>query len=66
MKYRNLDPKKIKTRFKSSCNKCGVSLLKGVDAYYFPIGRHIYCIPCGHPSYQSFLESVADEEIYNM
>jgi hypothetical protein len=60
-KYRNLDPRYIKTKFNSTCKTCGINLPKGTNAIHFPASKAVFCQSCGHDDYQKFQESVADE-----
>ena len=62
-RYQN-DPREIKVKFAGACKKCGCRLPKGVNAFYFPNGKDLFCLPCGETSFRSFLESAADEEFY--
>lgn len=55
----------IKLRFETHCNECGKHLGRGVNAYYWPSDKEVLCLSCGHDDYQSFLSSVADENVYN-
>jgi hypothetical protein len=61
MSYKNLDPRYITTKFKSTCNTCEKSLPKGTTAIYFPATRKVCCVPCGEPDFRAFQESVEDE-----
>lgn len=59
------DPRMLVSRFPSKCFKCGVSIPKGVNAYYWPKDRRIYCLDCGHDDYIAFRSAAADEDVYN-
>ena len=60
------DPSQIKVRYTGKCATCGVTLPKGVNAYYWPIGRALYCLSCGDQPYREFLLSIQDEDMYNL
>jgi len=60
MSYKNLDPRYITTKFKSTCNTCEKSLPKGTTAIYFPASK-VCCVHCGEPDFRAFQESVEDE-----
>jgi predicted RNA-binding Zn-ribbon protein involved in translation (DUF1610 family) len=62
-RYKN-DPWPLKTKFPSTCAKCGRSLPKGSEAYYWPSSRKVFCPSCGEADYRQFLESAQDEEFY--
>lgn len=62
-RYEN-DPRPITTRFPSTCATCGKKIPKGINVYYYPANRKIYCLPCGETDYNAFLASAADEEWY--
>lgn len=63
-RYKN-DPYRLKVKFNSTCATCGCKLPKGVNAYYWPTSRKVYCLVCGDDDYRTFLESAVDEELYN-
>lgn len=63
-RYKN-DPYPLKVKFNSTCATCGCKLPKGVNAYYWPSSRKVYCLACGEKDYCSFLESAVDEELFN-
>jgi len=63
-RYAN-DPRMIKAKFTCSCSKCRIKLVKGVNIYYWPSSREVFCMSCGEESYQQFLSSAADEDVYN-
>lgn len=65
MNYYSNDPREIKTKFPSSCATCGCKLPKGVNVYYWPSSRKIYCLACGDEDYRQFLSLAADEEVMN-
>ena len=62
MRY-SKDPRWITARY-GRCEKCGAEL-KGKNALYFPIGRHVYCEKCGEPLWREFQSEKADEAVYN-
>ena len=64
MTYKN-DPRMITAKFNSVCSKCGCSLKKGTDIYYWPSYRKVYCESCGEADYRQFLSWAADEEVYH-
>jgi len=63
-RYTN-DPRMIKAKFTSCCSKCRAKLAKGVNIYYWPSSREVFCMTCGEASYRQFLSSAADEDVYN-
>jgi len=65
MGYQNNDPRVIKARFQSKCSTCKKTILKGDEAFYWPIGKKIKCIPCGQPDYNDFILNLQDEEFFN-
>jgi hypothetical protein len=62
-RYEN-DPRPITTRFPSICATCGTKIPKGINVFYYPASRKIYCTSCGIDEYNAFLASAADEEWY--
>ena len=66
MKTYNNDPREIKVKYACNCTTCGILLPKGVNVYYWPGTKQIYCRVCGEPSFRAFLESAWDEEQYQM
>jgi hypothetical protein len=64
-KYQDRDPKQLQVRYPGKCRTCGISLPKGVNAFYWPSSKSLYCIACGDQPYREFLSSVGDEEVYN-
>lgn len=63
MTYKN-DPRLITAKFASACSKCGCSVKKGTNIYYWPSDRKVYCLQCGAVPYRQFRSAVADEEAY--
>jgi len=63
-KFRDLDPRYIKTKFNSKCKTCGTSLPKGTTAIHFPASKAVFCQSCGTDDYQNFLSTLADEQFY--
>ena len=63
-RYAN-DPRMIKAKFTSCCSKCRAKLSKGVNIYYWPSSREVFCMNCGDASYRQFRSSAADEDVYN-
>lgn len=59
------DPRIIKTRFPATCKTCNCNIPKGINCYYWPRGKHIYCLSCGEAAYRVFLSNSADEEVYH-
>lgn len=57
------DPRWITARFESVCKDCGDIIEIGHQAFYYPLGKHIYCKKCGDPRYAQFLAEVHDEEL---
>ena len=41
-----LDPRWITTRYAGPCSKCGATIPKGSQAFYYPNGRKIYGSSC--------------------
>lgn len=64
LRYKD-DPRIIKAKFKSKCKTCKCLIPKDVNCYYWPRGKHIYCLSCGESEYRSFLSSAADEDVYH-
>ncbi len=62
----NNDPREIKLKYPCPCATCGIQLHKGVNVYYYPGTKKIYCRSCGEDSFRAFLESKWDEEQYQM
>lgn len=63
MTYKN-DPRMLTAKFTSVCSKCGCSIKKGTDIYYWPSDRKVFCLNCGEAPYQQFQSSAADEDVY--
>jgi RNase P subunit RPR2 len=59
------DPYMLKLRYSGTCKKCKTALGRGVNAYYWPSTREVFCLSCGHKDYQQFLSDAADEDVYN-
>ena len=64
MTYKN-DPRMINAKFTSACSKCGCSLKKGTNIYYWPSDRKVYCEKCGEVPYSQFRSAAADEDMMN-
>jgi hypothetical protein len=58
-KYKD-DPRQITAGY-GRCETCETELA-GKQAYYWPKGRHVYCLKCGEQSYREFLSAAADED----
>ena len=58
-KYYNRDPRELVGKF-GKCARCGCSMA-GVDGYYWPSSRKIYCRACGESDWLAFLSAAADE-----
>jgi hypothetical protein len=43
MTYEN-DPRMITAKFNSVCSKCGCSIKKGTQIYYWPSDRKAFCV----------------------
>ena len=56
------DPRWIKARFNSKCEKCQGPIKKGEQAYYFPNGKSIQCHECGTAAEGEFNAAAWDEE----
>jgi hypothetical protein len=59
------DPRWLESRFPAKCSGCGVALAKGVNAFWVPASKSIYCEKCGKPLAKRFNAEVADEEFYS-
>ena len=66
MKNFSNDPRQTTTKFKCLCTKCRKVLPKGEDIYFFPSDKSVYCLPCGVGYYNYFLETLQDEETFNL
>lgn len=64
MTYKN-DPRMLTAKFTSACFKCGCSIKKGTQIYFWPSDRKVYCLKCGEVPYSQFRSSAADEDAYN-
>ena len=64
MTYKN-DPRMITAKFNSVCSKCGCSIKKGTQIYYWPSDRKAYCEKCGEGPYRQFRSEAADEDMIN-
>jgi hypothetical protein len=66
MRYSN-DPYWLTARFTSKCAKCGATITKGSQAFYFPRTKSIFCAGdnCGGQESRSFDSSAFDESVYN-
>ncbi len=62
-KYAN-DPREIKAKFASKCSKCKTEIPKGINCYYWPSSRQVFCLSCGDHDYRQFQSSACDEEVY--
>jgi hypothetical protein len=65
MKRYKSDPRMITTRYDARCKTCKCNIPKGVNCYYWPNGKHIYCLSCGEAPYRVFLSNAADEDVYH-
>ena len=71
MKRYQGDPYWLTARFNSKCHgdkgNCQQGIKKGEQAFYYPNGKHIYAVPCGHAESNSvdFESHAFDEMIYN-
>ncbi len=68
--YRNSysgDPRWITARFPSKCAKCGQPINKGERAFYYPNGKQIFAVPCGHAedNARDFEALAFDEAMYH-
>jgi len=64
MTYKN-DPRMLTAKFNSVCSKCGCSIKKGTQIYYWPSDRKAYCEKCGEGLYSQFRSEAADEDMMN-
>ena len=59
------DPKWIKAKFNSKCSECSFIINKGERAYYYPLGKHIFCTKCAAKHEADFQSAAFDEYVYN-
>jgi hypothetical protein len=59
------DPALIKSKFPWKCSKCGNKIEKGQNIIHYPDLKKAFCLPCGEDDYNTFLNSVEDENSYN-
>ena len=61
------DPYWTKARFVSKCSKCGGSIKKGADIFYYPRTRSVFCESdnCGGAASRDFESCAFDEMVYN-
>ena len=59
----NSDPFWLLTKWAGKCEGCGEIIPKGSRAWYYPIGKHIYCDICGIGHERTFKSQVADDAI---
>lgn len=57
-------PRMIKTKFAATCKACKIPIPKGNNVYYFPANKSVFCLSCGHDSFQRAMESEADWQLY--
>jgi hypothetical protein len=55
----------ITAKFSSACSKCGCTIKKGTNIYYWPSDRKVYCEKCGEVPYRQFQSEAADEDMMN-
>ncbi len=65
-RFKDNDPREITVKYPCQCVACGIRLPKGVNVYYWPAFKKIYCRKCGDKDFQTFLESTWDEEQYQL
>lgn len=65
MKHYKNDPRQLTVKFPGTCASCGARLPKGVNAYYYPTSKRLYCLACGEADFRLFLQAAADEEWYS-
>lgn len=62
------DPRWIEARRWSKCSKkdCSEQIDKGMRAFYYPQGGHIFAVACGHAdeAARDFAAAKADEEAF--
>lgn len=63
------DPHWITARFDSTCSgkNCTQTIKRGERAFYYPKGKHIFAVPCGHAEINEndFVACAQDEHTYN-
>ena len=63
-RYRQ-DPYWTRARFTSQCRKCGRTIRRGEDIYYYPRTRTVYCGgECGQAASRDFAAMAQDEDFY--
>ena len=56
IKHYTDDPYWTTARFQSKCHKCGCTIPKGNQIFYYPKTKAVYCAnACGTDAYQDFL-----------
>ena len=63
-RYAN-DPRWITARFPSTCKKCGCSIKKDAEVFYYPKNKEAFCESCGKPMSDEFNACSQDEAVYN-
>ena len=60
------DPYWTRARFVSRCHKCGTTIHKGDDIFYYPRSKSAYCDgECGKIASADFESCAADEYAYS-
>jgi len=61
------DPYWTTAKFTSKCCRCGESIHKGDNIFYYPKGKKVYCDrpDCGEREYAAFESAAQDEYFYN-
>lgn len=62
-KYRG-DPRWITTLYPDKCARCGRQIAQRERAFYYPIGRAVYCDApsCGEEASAEFFAAASDED----
>ena len=66
-RFQNNDPKWITAKFPSKCTCCDRNIQTGEKAFWFPVGKYVFCDldPCGVKQHKTFTAAVQDEDNYN-
>ena len=64
MKHYKNDPRQLTVKFPGTCASCGARLPKGVNAYYYPTSKRLYCLACGEADFRLFLQSGLPQDAF--